>query len=235
MAKCTTIPLFSQCATGKVSLPWSLWGYVLQRPRFIKLFAGTDSQTSRLDYWARPSIIMAGALLIRVVWTACVPVVPVSDGVLYDAFAQSMVAGHGYAFADGTMTEYWPFGTSAIYALLYYIFGVHTWVVPDFQALLGTTIVGLTWRLSYNALGPKVAALAAWLTAGWPLLVEFTTIYASELLFIALVLTALNIWIWRRLPFAVRMIFWGGVLPRQRTFVRRPYRSYIFFWRRSGW
>ncbi len=79
---------------------------------------------------------MGAALAVRLLWAACVPVDPVSDGVLYDAFARSMVEGHGYAFADGTLTEYWPVGTSAVYALLYYIFGIHPWVVPVFQASL---------------------------------------------------------------------------------------------------
>jgi hypothetical protein len=195
---------------------------------------GAESQAPRLAYWARPSIIMAAALLIRLMWAASVPVAPLSDGVLYDAFAQSMVAGHGYAFADGTLTEYWPVGTSAVYALLYYVFGVHTWVVSVFQALLGAAIVGLTWRLSCATLGPKVAALAAWLTALWPLLVEFTTIYASELLFIALVLTALNIWICRRLPFAVRMIFWGACIAAA-TYVRPTALPVLFIFLAAQW
>jgi Dolichyl-phosphate-mannose-protein mannosyltransferase len=184
--------------------------------------------------WARPSIIMTAALLIRLTWAACVPVSPVSDSVLYDAFAQSMVTGHGYAFADGTMTEYWPVGTSAVYALLYYVFGVHTWVLPVFQALLGAAIVGLTWRLSRDALGPKVAALAAWLTAVWPLLVEFTTIYASELIFIALVLMALNIWICRQLPFAIRMIFWGACIAAA-TYVRPTALPILFIFLAAQW
>jgi hypothetical protein len=162
---------------------------------------------------------MAAALLIRLVWAACVPVDPVSDGVLYDAFAQSIVAGHGYAFADGTMTEYWPVGTSAVYALLYHAFGVHPWVVAVFEALLGASIVGLTWRIARQALGPTVAALAAWLTAVWPLLIEFTTILASELLFVALVLASLNIWMSRHIPFAVRMVSWGACIAAA-TYVR---------------
>ena len=204
------------------------------RPRFLKQFVGGEAQAPRLAYWARPSIIMAAALLMRLMWAACVPVAPVSDGVLYDAFAQSMAAGHGYAFADGTMTEYWPVGTSAVYALLYYAFGLHIWVVPVFQALLGAAIVGLTWRLSRDAFGPKVAALAAWLTAVWPLLVEFTTIFASELLFIALVLTALNIWICRRLPFAIRMIFWGASIAAA-TYVRPTALPVLFIFLTVQW
>ncbi len=164
----------------------------------------------------------------------CVPVAPLSDGVLYDAFARSIVAGHGYAFADGTLTEYWPVGTSAVYALLYYVFGVHTWVVTVFQALLGAAIVGLTWRLSRDALGSKVAALAAWLTAAWPLLVEFTTIYASELLFVALVLTALNIWTCKRVPFAIRMTFWGACIAAA-TYVRPTALPVLFIFLAAQW
>jgi hypothetical protein len=106
--------------------------------------------------------------------------------------------------------------------------------VSVFQALLGAAIVGLTWRLSCETLGPKVAALAAWLTALWPLLVEFTTIYASELLFIALVLTALNLWICRRLPFAVRMIFWGACIAAA-TYVRPTALPVLFIFLAAQW
>ena len=179
----------------------------------------TDDSKGKASLWMRPSTIMGVALLLRLIWTACVPVDPVSDGALYDAFAQSIVAGHGYAFADGTMTEYWPVGTSGIYALLYLIFGVRPWVIPFFQAFLGAIIVGLTWRLARHAFGPRVAALAAWLTAAWPLLIEFTTIYASELLFIAVVLSSLNIWLSRNIPFSLRMILWGATVAAA-TYVR---------------
>jgi 4-amino-4-deoxy-L-arabinose transferase-like glycosyltransferase len=194
----------------------------------------TDSNATRQAYWKRTSVIIGAALLLRLVWAACVPVDPVSDGALYDAFAQSIVAGHGYAFPDGTMTEYWPVGTSAIYALLYHIFGVRPWVVPVFQALLGTFIVGLTWRLARHTFGPTVAAVAAWLTAAWPLLIEFTTILASELLFIALVLTSLNIWISRRLPFAVRMISFGASVAAA-TYVRPTALLLLFIFLAMQW
>ena len=147
------------------------------------------------------------------------PAYPVSDGVLYDEFAQSIAAGRGYAFPDGTMTEYWPVGASAIYSLLYRAVGIRPWVVPVYQAFLGAYIVGLTWRLARQALGPSVAAVAAWLTAAWPLLIEFTTIFASELLFVALVLTSLNIWVSRSLPFGLRMILWGASIAAA-TYVR---------------
>ena len=179
----------------------------------------SDRNAVRPAYWRRPAFIMAAALALRLLWAAYVPVNPVSDGVLYDAFARSIVAGHGYAFADGTLTEYWPVGTSATYAALYYLFGVRPWVLPVFQALLGAAIVGLTWNIARRFLDLKVAAMAGWLTAIWPLLIQFTTILASELLFIALVLASLNIWISRRVPFSVRTICWAACLAAA-TYVR---------------
>ena len=178
-----------------------------------------DSNAIWRGFWTRPPVIVAASLLLRLIWAACVPVDPVSDGVLYQAFAQSIAAGHGYAFADGSMTEYWPVGTSATYALLYQIFGIRPAVLPIFQAFLGALIVGLTWRTANRALGSAVAALAGWLTALWPLLIQFTTILASELLFIALVLTSINIWMSRRLPFVLRMTLWGACVAAA-TYVR---------------
>jgi len=159
--------------------------------------------------WTNPWLIVGVALLLRLCWAALVPIDPVSDGVLYEAFAKSIVAGHGYAFPDGVMTEYWPVGTSATYALLFFVFGEQPWILPLFQAILGAYIVLLTWRLADRLFSARVAALAAWLTSIWPLLIEFTTICASELLFIAVVLTSLNIWIARRMPFPLQMVLWG--------------------------
>jgi Dolichyl-phosphate-mannose-protein mannosyltransferase len=193
-----------------------------------------DKGADRLAFWAHPAVIIGSAVLLRLMWAACVPVDPVSDGALYDAFARSIVAGHGYAFPDGTMTEYWPVGTSATYALLYDIFGMRPWIVPIFQTLLGAAIVGLTWRLARHAMGPTAAAVAAWLTALWPLLIEFTTIYASELLFVALVLTSLNIWISHRLPFTVRMIAWAASIAAA-TYVRPTALPLLFIFPGIQW
>ena len=186
-------------------------------------------------YWTRPSVIVLTALVLRLAWAACIPADPVSDGVLYDALARSIAAGRGYAFPDGTMTEYWPVGTSAVYSVLYRLFGVRPWVIPVFQSLLGAYVVALTWRLARRAIGSRsVAAAAAWLTAAWPLLIEFTTIFASELLFIALILTALDIWASRRVPFVARMVSWGAVIAAA-TYVRPTALLLLFIFPAAQW
>jgi len=169
--------------------------------------------------WTQPALIVTVALLLRLAWAAVVPAVPVSDGVVYDAFARSLAAGHGYAFPDGTRTAYWPVGTSAVYALLYRLCGGGVGVIAGFQALLGAAIVALTWRLARHTFGRTAAGVSAWLVAMWPLLIEFTTVFASELLFIALVLAALNVWISLRVPWVYRMALWGACVAAA-TYVR---------------
>lgn len=172
-----------------------------------------------LAVWARPWVIVAAALTLRLLWAWLVPVDPVSDSVLYEAFARSIVAGKGYAFPAGNLTAYWPVGTSAVYAALYDTFGDGFGVIAVFQAVLGASIVGLTWRLARDPLGPVAAAMAGWFTALWPLLIEFTTILASELLFVALLLAALNLWAARRIPTGPRAVLWGACIAAA-TYVR---------------
>jgi 4-amino-4-deoxy-L-arabinose transferase-like glycosyltransferase len=170
--------------------------------------------------WMRPRAIVAVALLLRLAWAALVPVAPVSDSVLYEAFARSIAEGRGYAYPDGgPLTVYWPVGTSAVYAALYRMLGTGPWVVPAFQALLGGLIVALTWRIGVRFFDRRVAARAAWLVALWPLLIQFTTILASELLFIALVLAALDVWSSRRVPDPWRAVLWGACIAGA-TYVR---------------
>jgi hypothetical protein len=68
--------------------------------------------------------ILLLAIFLRVLWAYIVPVDPVADSFLYNEFAKSIASGNGYAFPNGDITVYWPVGTSAIYAVLYKVFGV---------------------------------------------------------------------------------------------------------------
>ncbi len=166
-----------------------------------------------------PIAIVASALLLRLVWAWLVPVVPVSDSVMYEAFARSIAQGHGYAYPDGQLTSYWAVGASAAYAVLYATFDQPRLWVAVAQALLGAFIVGLTWRLARTRLDARGAALSAWIVALWPTLIAFTTILASELLFIALMLLALNVWISRHWPLVLRAVLWGAFIAGA-TYVR---------------
>jgi 4-amino-4-deoxy-L-arabinose transferase-like glycosyltransferase len=127
-------------------------------------------------------------------------------------FAQNIASGKGYTFPDGSFTAYWPVGTSAIYAALYYVFGLSFLPIVLFNLVIGTMIVWLTYAIANRYLNKAVATVASLMVACWPILIQFTTILASELIFIFLILSAIFIWGAKPLKPLLRAIIWGALV-----------------------
>jgi len=140
-----------------------------------------------------PSFIF-WALLVRLCWIVFVEVDPVSDGAMYREFAQSLARGDGYAYSNGQLTVYWAVGASAFYAVLKLLFGASELPIVFANLLIGVGIVLLTYLIALRYFEKGIAKKAAWIVALWPVLIQFTTVYASELLFIFLLLAALYLW-----------------------------------------
>lgn len=157
-------------------------------------------------------VVLTVAIVLRLVWIALVPVNPVSDSVAYNIFAHSLAEGRGYAFPDGTLTAFWPVGTSALYAGVYKLFGANLLAIAVLNLILGVLIVLLTYALAKRHMSERVAVLAAWLIACWPLMIQFTTVLASELLFSVLLLGALYVWGSRGIPTIARAALWGALV-----------------------
>lgn len=143
-----------------------------------------------LNRHPRLLVVLAVAVALRCLWAFAVPVHPVSDGFLYEAFAQSLASGRGYAYPAGNLTAYWPVGTSAVYALLIRLFGESYFPLLALNVLLGLAMAALTWQLAARAVGHREAVAASAIVACWPVLIQFTTVLASELLFTTLLLAA---------------------------------------------
>jgi 4-amino-4-deoxy-L-arabinose transferase-like glycosyltransferase len=137
------------------------------------------------------ALAIVAALVVRIAWGIAVPVEPISDSAVYDTLAQNIAAGIGYSWHPGEPTAYWAVGTSAVYAFLYSIFGHAYAPIVAVNILLGALVVALAGSLARRWLGEEVGGLAAWILALWPAMIEYTTLLASELLFIAFVLVAL--------------------------------------------
>lgn len=168
------------------------------------------SSQSRPGAWTSPWLILLVAFALRALWAAAVPIEPLSDAVLYDAFARSIASGQGYAFPDGQLTLYWPVGAPALYAAVYGLFGPQHGALLGLNLLLGTAAVGLTSLLARRVSGSVVvAALAGWLMALWPGLIQYTTVLASELPFIVLLLLALQALLAERWPAWARALGFG--------------------------
>jgi 4-amino-4-deoxy-L-arabinose transferase-like glycosyltransferase len=136
-------------------------------------------------------LILGIAFLARFLWAAFVPVIPVSDSYDYHTFALNLVQHGVYGWNPKEPTAYWPPGTSAAYALIYSIFGAGQWAIKCFNLALGILIVFLTVELATRWFNQVVAIIAGLLVGLWPVLIEFTTIIASEMLFTAVLLSVL--------------------------------------------
>lgn len=130
--------------------------------------------------------ILTLSLALRTVWALIVPVAPLSDSKAYDIFAVSILEGRGYAFEDGSLTAFWPVGTSGLYALLYFVFGKTWHPIVVTNIFLGVLLTYLTFILGRNWFSVKIGLIAATVVAAWPMLIQFTTILASELPFTTL-------------------------------------------------
>ncbi|HIK16515.1 MAG TPA: glycosyltransferase family 39 protein [Leptolyngbyaceae cyanobacterium M33_DOE_097] len=156
--------------------------------------------------------ILLLAILTRIIWAIAVPVDPVSDSNAYDVFAKNLASGFGYGWQPGKPTAYWPVGTSFIYSLFYRLLG-HSYIpIVLFNIFLAIITILTTMYLANKWFGHRTAVLSGLFLAIWPGQVQFTTILASELIFTALVLVALAIWLTEAIALPMKTVLVGCVL-----------------------
>ena len=156
-------------------------------------------------------LILAVAVALRVAWSIAIPVVPVSDGDAYDILAR-MIAEHGvYGWAPDRPTAYWPVGTAAIYAAVYFFFGHNYTAIVVLNIIMSSAIVGLTIWLGRIFFNDTIALVAGGLMAIWPTEIGFVTILSSELPFTVFFLSGLLAWFNNRIaPWFIRAVV-GGI------------------------
>jgi len=161
--------------------------------------------------WKRDSYlpVLALAFLLRIVWVLAVPVHPVSDSYVYNLLAQSLASGHGYYWAPGIPTAYWPVGTSFVYSIIYRVFGASFTPIVVFNLAISLGTIWLTMVLAERWFDRRVAIVAGYISACWPLQIEFASVLASELIFNFLLVSLLAVWETRRLNPWVRAILIG--------------------------
>jgi len=171
-----------------------------------------DNDLVELKWTTALSLIMALALMLRLVWAWWVPVDPTSDGAAYDAFARTLVQHGTFGWTVDEPTAFWPPGTTFLHAALYAIFGIRYEPIVAMNIALSLGIIWLTARLAARFWGQLTAMLSALILAVWPTLVMYPTILASELPFLLLTLLALDIWTNPRLTDLRKALIAGLVL-----------------------
>jgi len=156
--------------------------------------------------------ILLLAILVRVVWAIAVPVDPVSDSNAYDVFAKNLASGFGYGWQPGEPTAYWPVGTSFIYSVFYRLLGHSYLPIVIFNIFLAIVTILATMYLANKWFDRRTAVLSGLFLAIWPGQVQFTTVLASELLFAALVLVALAVWLTEAIALPIKTVLTGFIL-----------------------
>lgn len=140
------------------------------------------------------AILFLGCAL-RLLWILLIPINPISDAAAYETFATN-IAEHGvYGWTPYQPGAYWAVGPAAIYAAGYMVFGTGSTLAVVLPNILSSIVVicGL-FDLGRRWFDRRVGVIAALLFAIWPLTIQFTTVLASELHFMALSVMALVTW-----------------------------------------
>lgn len=159
------------------------------------------------------AIVLAGFAL-RCVWALAVPVEPISDSVAYHTFARNIVEHGVYGWTPDQPGAFWAVGTSGLLAGIYWLFGVDFGAVAAVNVLISTSLIVSTGLLARHLAGPAASLIAATLIAVWPSLILFTTILASEVVFLALIVPGAVAYLhrWERpwIGWLLAGLFWGA-------------------------
>jgi len=151
-------------------------------------------------------MILCLALVLRLGWVVLIEVIPTSDPGVYDTYARNLVEHGVYGLQPDEPGAYWAVGTSAVYAAFYSVFGYGQWAVVLPNLLSSMLVIWGLWDLGRRWLGEAEGLVAAFLFAIWPMAIQFTTILASELHFMAM--TVLGLMAWDRAQRVASRGFW---------------------------
>jgi 4-amino-4-deoxy-L-arabinose transferase-like glycosyltransferase len=155
-------------------------------------------------------LVVALGAVLRWRWIQQVDTQPVADFHWYFERAKELVKGDGYA-VDGEPTSYWPVGYPLALSGLFSLTGVSLNAAKILNLLLTLSAVPLTFLLSLRLIGSRTAALiAATLIAVHPSFVAYSSILASEPLFVALILTGSLVLLKAR--GSVKLLVLGGLI-----------------------
>jgi 4-amino-4-deoxy-L-arabinose transferase-like glycosyltransferase len=193
------------------------------RCRRVSLPSSTEESTTGTGTrpgWVFPAVLFTLALVLRLafVWLGPGPgFVPTGDQVDYHHLAVSLSRGDGYVLPDGEGNTYptafrpplYPFALSPAYAL----FGGKPVLGLITQALLGALLAVAVWSLGRRLWDETSGRLAGLAVAVYPLLIFFSGMLLSEVLYaLCLVMATFPLAAWWKRGGTGTALFAGLVL-----------------------
>ncbi|MEM7499414.1 MAG: glycosyltransferase family 39 protein [Pseudomonadota bacterium] len=124
--------------------------------------------------------LILGALAVRLLWAALVPVLPTSDSGAYMLYARTLLETGEYAMAPGQPNAFWAPGTGMLIASLWYVFGQSFTPIVIANIVFSVSLVPLVFILGQRWAGTMVGLVAAFMIAFWPTFVMYVTVLQSE-------------------------------------------------------
>jgi len=144
-----------------------------------------------IPFWA----VLGLGILLRLIWILLIPVEPISDAGAYLIFATNIHEHGVYGFTPEEPAAYWAVGPAALYAFAFGVFGSESFSSVVIVNMVSSVLILLClWDLGRRWFSEEAGCMAALVFAIWPLCIQYTTVLASELHFMALVLLALSGW-----------------------------------------
>jgi hypothetical protein len=138
--------------------------------------------------------ILVIAAILRLAWVLVVPIDPISDPAAYTTFARNLLAHGVYGFEPDQPIAIWPPGTAAVYAAVFALPGADFAAAKAFNVAVSLLNVMLVWQVGRQLFDDLSGRVAALVMAVWPQMIYFTTLIASEPIFIAVLLIAVLCW-----------------------------------------
>ena len=133
-------------------------------------------------------------LILRLGWAITIPIIPVSDSVIYATTAKNLLEFGVYGIDPNQPFSYWPVGTAAIYAAGYKLFGLNPWTVVFLNITASLGLIYSSATLAKRWLNERVSLLTAAFLTFWPSLIFYVTLFASEIFFSLFVNLSLLAW-----------------------------------------
>lgn len=166
------------------------------------------------------------ALILRLGYIFLIPQAPpVADAVDYDSIAVNMATGHGFSLNPDVPTPKRPPGLPFMLALVYSVFGHSYTAARVLMALLGAFTCLLAFRTAEKLFGERVATLAGWILALYPIFIAHHALLLTETPFTFLLAGATMFWVYgasrgNAWDFAISGLFLGlATLTRPVTMV----------------
>ena len=134
-------------------------------------------------------------MIPRIIWNIVIYTKPVSDFLLYQNYAVNISKGIYHIFDKSYLVFPFKFGYPLILGYIYKVFGAFEWTTKIMNISLSIVLALLIYNICKYLFDNKVGIIVSFLFAIWPAQIMFTSVLASEHLFMVFFIASILIFL----------------------------------------